>query len=120
DRAKHYEEKTGVSYLEILDKWEEKRSYWYMNYYQDSNQPLLTDGNVKVFDTVEDFKKSVGKDGFYCPKCNGISESPYDCTCEGCDWKSYGLFKTLGKGVFVFVKSEMVGEEIFEPVKFNS
>jgi hypothetical protein len=119
ERAKHYQSKTGVPYLEIINKWEENRDYWYMNYYQDSNQPLLTDENVHVFDTVEDFKKAVGTDGFYCPKCGNISKSPYDCLYDKCDWKSYGFFKTMGKGVFVFIKNEMLGNEIFEPVKFR-
>ena len=85
DRAKHYQEKTGIPYLEIIEKWEENRDYWYMNYYQDANQPLLTDENVCVFDTVDDFKKAVGQDGFYCPKCEGISKKPYECTCEKCE-----------------------------------
>lgn len=91
DRAKHYEEKTGISYLEVIEKWEEKRDYWYMNYYQDCNQPLLTNEDDYVFDTVDDFKKAVGKSGFRCPKCEGISKalmnvvvqnvigSPMDC-----------------------------------------
>ena len=34
DRAKHYAEKTGLTFDEILKGWEEKRNYWYMNYYQ--------------------------------------------------------------------------------------
>ena len=120
DRAKHYEEKLQIPYLEVIEKWEEQRDYWYMNYYQDCNQPLLTDKNVYLFDTVEAFKKSVGTEGFYCPKCNGISSNPYECSLENCDWKSYGLFGTLGKGAFVFVKNEMVGQTIFMPVSFEN
>lgn len=40
DRAKHYAEKTGKTYEEIIEIWESNRTYWYMNYYQDCNQPL--------------------------------------------------------------------------------
>lgn len=40
ERAKYYAEKTGKTYEEIIEIWEENRSYWYMSYYQDSNQPL--------------------------------------------------------------------------------
>lgn len=40
DRAKHYAEKTGRTTEEILQAWESKRTYWYMNYYQECNQPL--------------------------------------------------------------------------------
>ena len=36
DRAKHYAEKTGLNWEEILDKWEESCDYWYMNYYQEA------------------------------------------------------------------------------------
>lgn len=40
DRAKHYAEKTGKPYEEIIEIWESNRTYWYMNYYQDCQQPL--------------------------------------------------------------------------------
>ena len=40
-RAKHYEEKTGIPYLQIIESWESDRDYWYMNYYQDCNQPEI-------------------------------------------------------------------------------
>lgn len=118
DRAKHYEEKTGISYLEIIDAWEEARNYWYMNYYQDCNQPLLNSDKVRVFDTVDDYKKAVGIEGFTCPKCEHVSLNPYECDSVDCDWKSYGLLGTMGKGIFIFVKDKMQGQEIFMPVKF--
>ncbi len=41
DRAKHYSEKSGKSVEEIIKVWEENRTYWYMNYYQEVNQPLF-------------------------------------------------------------------------------
>ena len=37
-RAKHYSAKTGRSLIEILDEWEAKRTYCWLNYYQDCNQ----------------------------------------------------------------------------------
>jgi len=40
ERAKYYAQKIGRPYEEIIEIWEEDRSYWYMNYYQDNNQPL--------------------------------------------------------------------------------
>jgi hypothetical protein len=51
DRAKHYAERTGLDASDILDKWEEGRPYWYMNYYQDCEQPLL-DEKVRVFNIL--------------------------------------------------------------------
>jgi hypothetical protein len=125
DRAKHYEEKTGLSWEKILDAWEKKRDYWYVNYYQDSNQPLIESDKVRVFDTVDDLLKSVGKEGFICPACGGISTDPYTCNSgkkmsngKVCDWKVYGLFGDLGKGVHIYCKDKLGGDNIFMPVKW--
>lgn len=41
NRAKHYAHKKGVTIDVILNKWEEDRSYWWLNYYQESKQPKL-------------------------------------------------------------------------------
>jgi hypothetical protein len=118
-RAEHYAEKTGLSAIGILDAWENRRNYWYMNYYQDANQPEIKIDKVRVFDTVEDLKAAVGAGQFRCPSCGGISGNPYECNAGECDWKSYGLFRTLGKGAYVFVKSELRGQEIFMPVQWE-
>jgi len=40
ERAKYYAEKTGKPFEEIIKTWEENRTYWYMSYYQECNQPL--------------------------------------------------------------------------------
>lgn len=119
DRAKHYEEKTGIPYEKIIDSWEEDRSYWYMNYYQDANQPELTGKKVFVFDSYADYREAVGDKGFLCPKCDHASKNPYECDSESCDWKSYGFLGTMGKGAFVFVKDKMKGSSIFMPVAFD-
>lgn len=120
DRAKHYEEKTCIPWEQILDSWESRRNYWYMNYYQECNQPEIKSDRVRVFDTLEDLKASIGDKGFRCPSCGKISKSPYECTSEGCDWKVYGLFKDLGKSVFVFVKEKIAGETIFMPIAWEA
>jgi hypothetical protein len=134
DRAKHYGEKLGVDPSAILDAWESNRDYWYMNYYQNGNQPLIDASKIRVFETVEDLKAEIfGKAGFRCPACSGVSTSPYRCNSglkrksikgkkevtEVCDWKVYGLFMELGKGAFVFVKSELRGERIFMPIHWE-
>jgi hypothetical protein len=36
-----------------------------------------------------------------------------------CDWKVYGLFGHLGKGIFVFVKEKVAGKNIFMPVAWE-
>lgn len=126
DRAKHYGEKLGIPWEQILDSWESERNYWYMNYYQDCNQPEIEDGKVRVFDTVEDFRKAVGSAGFRCPCCGGVSKSPYVCDAgtirsdgSRCDWKVYGLFRGLGKDIFVYCKDQVRGERIFMPIAWE-
>ena len=44
NRAKHYAVRTDTTVEEVLDGWEEKRSYWWLNYYQECNQPKLPSG----------------------------------------------------------------------------
>jgi len=126
ERAKHYAEITGLEASDILDSWEKKRDYWYMNYYQDCNQPKLSSDKGRVFETQEDLLLSIGKPEFRCPMCGGISSSPYECNSgkemekgKVCDWKVYGLFKDLGKGVFVFAKDKMIGQTIFKPIAWE-
>lgn len=125
DRAKHYSEKTGVSVETILDAWEKRREYWFMNYYQDANQPLIKDSNVRVFSSQSDAQNAVGTDGFRCPACGGKSNSPYECDSKvvtngkPCDWKVYGLFRDLGKGVTVIAKDTMQMERIFMPIAWE-
>lgn len=118
-RAAHYSEKTGMPADEILNTWEKQRSYWYMNFYQDSKQPEIKGDRVRVFDTVDELHSSIGTAGFRCPSCSAVSKSPYECSVKPCDWKVYGLFGHMGKGVFVFVKEKVSGENLFMPVAWE-
>lgn len=117
ERAKHYGEKLGMDWRDVLNEWENDRSCWYMNYYQDSKQPLIQGECVSVFETKEDLLASIQDKGFRCPSCGAISKGPY--ICDKCDWKSYGLFGTLGKGVTFIVKKPFVVEEIFKPIAWE-
>ena len=118
-----YAEKLNLSASELLDKWEEERDYWYMNYYQDCNMPKIEEGKVFVFDTVDDFLKSIPSKKFICPFCKGITTNPYECNSgikkdnKTCDWKVYGLFD-LGH-VTVFVKDKLQFDRIFTPVDWE-
>jgi hypothetical protein len=38
-RAKHYAQHFEVPIAIILNEWESKRNYWWLNYYQECNQP---------------------------------------------------------------------------------
>lgn len=133
ERAKHYEERTGIPAAHMLNAWESRRDYWYMNYYQDANQPLITGGTVRVFDTVDDLFASMEKREFRCPNCKGVSSNPFACNSgiklplinsggkpETCNWKVYGLFGSLGQGVYVFIKDRLNGNHIFMPVAWET
>jgi len=126
DRAKQYEEKLGVKWEDVLNSWEEGRNYWYMNYYQNSNQPKIKGDKVKIFETVDDMLKSIGEKKFRCPACGGITTDPYECNSgikkdgKVCDWKVYGLFGDLGKGIFVYCKDKLKGETMFMPIEWEN
>jgi hypothetical protein len=116
NRVQHYADKTGLNPSDILDAWEANRDYWYMNYYQDCNQPEIKGDSVRVFDDIPQAQASIGQHEFRCPSCSGISSDPNKCNAsDNCNWASYGLFGTMGKGAFVFIKSELRGQEIFMP-----
>lgn len=40
-RAMHYAHHQNRTIIEVLNDWESKRSYWWLNFYQESNQPRL-------------------------------------------------------------------------------
>lgn len=122
-KLEEYSNILGIPQEEILKSWEEDRTYSAINYYQEANQPTINSERVRVFDTVEKMLKAIDKQEFRCPSCEGISTNPYECNSgelahEGgkCDWKVYGLFGDLGKGVYVYVKDKLKGESIFMPL----
>jgi len=126
DRAKHYGEKLNLNWEEVLNSWEASRSYWYMNYYQECNQPEIKGDKIRVFETVAEMLESIGKKEFRCPSCSGISMSPYKCDTglemskgKVCDWNVGGLFGDLGRGTFVYCKDKLSGQTIFMPISWE-
>lgn len=111
-------EAIGLDWEKILDGWETDRTYWYMNYYQDCNQPEIKSGNVRVFDTTQELKEAIGKMRFRCPACGKETPDPYEC--KACGWKVYGFLGDMGKGVFVYVKEKLKGETIFMPISWEA
>ena len=95
-----------------------------MNYYQNCNQPKIKGKNFIVVETVDD-AQNLRKKGFRCPACNGISTNSVKCNSGKklgniiCDWKAYGLFGTMGKGLNVFIKETVIGYHIFMPIIYE-
>lgn len=133
-RCLHYAERTGIPAKTILVGWEARRTYWYMNFYQDANQPLL-DEKIRIFPTQQALRDSVGGHGFRCPNCRGVSKDPQVCNSgvvlgrlkrptAVCDWKAFGLFGTLGKGVDILILETEDGSgmrqgNIFMPIAWE-
>lgn len=109
----------GLDWRDVLAKWESGRRGWYMNYYQDANQPDPEgfSGEMRAFRTVAELHDAVGDAGFICPSCGKTSMSPY--VCPECGWNSGGFFGTCGRGCWVFVADEARWEEIFMPEAFK-
>ena len=125
-RAKQYGEKLGLNWEDILESWESGRSYWYMNYYQECNQPEINSDKVKVFESVDEMLKNIGEKQFRCPACGGISTNPYKCNTglemskgKICNWNCGGLFRDLGRGLFVSCKDKLAGQTIFMPISWE-
>jgi len=119
-----YSAALGITQDEVLAAIEAKRDVTAPNYYQDANFPKL-DG-VRVFDTPAALNAAIPSGKFICPSCGGHSTDAFKCNAgtirdgKPCDWKAYGLFGTMGKGLRLIVKSDFLAmprvHEIFMPL----
>lgn len=78
ERAQQYADTIGVTRDEVIDAWENNRDYWYMNYYQECNQPSLN-GSNRVLKFSEWNKELIERFGgnyenwkFVCPVCGHV------------------------------------------------
>lgn len=122
DRAKHYSELTRNPVEKVIEAWENNRTYWYMNYYQECNQPLLENNAVLFYDDwVKILNERFGTPAnwaFKCPNCghiqtvndfviNGFPQDAVTTNCigrykkddGGCDWTLGGLLKIHNQSV---------------------
>ena len=129
ETIKEYSKYLGLSQKKILNALEEQRNYSAINYYQRANFPSIK--NVTVFNTAKDVKKNIPTKKFRCPACKEVSTDASICNSgkkigknKICDWKSYGLFGTLGKGFQFIVKEDFLEKaivhEIFMPIDLES
>lgn len=112
----------------LLQAIEENRNYCAVNFYQECNFPKLS--NVLIFSTRQDLWKKFSSGKYICPRCDHITTDPYECNSGAlmenkkvCDWKSYGLFGTLGKGINVIVLDDFLLHpkihHIFKPIELK-
>lgn len=121
----NYSQVLGMSEDAIMTAIESKRDYSAINFYQSSKFPNLE--NVAVFESSDEVLGKYPSGKYRCPSCNGVSTDPYVCNAlraDGkgrCDWKSYGLFGTMGKGLRLVVRSTFlehpVVHELFMPLE---
>lgn len=124
NRAEEYAEYTGTTRYEVLKAWEEERTYWYMNYYQECNQPSPKENGFMKFSDwkaklIERFGENPENWKFKCPVCGHVQSMKdfkdigkdinlayyncigrYDKEKGGCDYTSGGLF-CLNKNTIV-------------------
>lgn len=120
DICMHYSEKLGYDPLEIFTALESRRDYSYPNYYQWANFPKLD--NVTIFKNKQEMRNIIKpQDGFRCPVCKGVSKDPYECDTnikvsgnKPCDWKSYGLLRTLGLGLRFLILEDWIEKPIVD------
>ncbi len=116
-RAQEYATVLGMTRNEVLELWERNRDYWWLNYYQDANQPKLdSERTIAIVDDPQQFLEETKDSGYRCPKCGDISKKPEDCACG---WKSYGLFGCLGKGLYFINRTNLASGEVFFPVAWE-
>lgn len=106
---------------EMLALFETDRDYSAPNYYQKAKQPSLE--NVVIYKSKDEFYKKHPDKKYICPKCWGHSDDPQTCSVKPCDWKSYGLFWTMGSWIkILFLNQPWVPSpvEIFKPINFTT
>lgn len=78
NRAEQYAARLGTDRETVLEAWEEDRDYWYVNYYQECNQPDLTGmiGAVTLAEWLAEGERLYGKEKldwrFRCPACGHV------------------------------------------------
>lgn len=131
-----YSQYLEMDMLDLLRAFEKARNVNCMNWYQEYNFPDLL--GVTIVKNKDEFLQRFPSKKFCCPFCSGETSKPQECNSglkveniKGhkktvCNWKSYGLFGTMGKGIRVLVVDEFLAgdgrvHEIFSPIElFNA
>lgn len=131
NRVPQYAKIMNKSEVDTLDILAKSRNCNFVNYFQNANIPDLDD--VMVFKSLDEFKQRFPSGKSVCPCCNAITTNYQECnsgvkliahskpkkskTNEGkvCDWKIYGLFGDLGKGIKILILDKI--EEFPRPTR---
>lgn len=112
-RLPQYAKIMGKTEIETLEIFVKAKNTNFTNWFQNANFPDLSE--VYVFDTVADLKLKFPSGNYQCPCCEGISTDYQECNSARivdkksnkiCDWKVYGFFGDLGKGIKVVIKEK--------------
>lgn len=128
NKLAEYSQVLGETEANLLEAIEKHRTYSAVNYYQEANFPSLQ--GVTLIDDVADFKRRFPSGKYTCPMCAGESTDPYNCNSgkivdsKPCNWKAYGLFGTMGKGLRIALRNRFLEhpkvDEIFAPVEISA
>ena len=121
ERADQYAKACNTTRDRILEAWETKRTYWWINFYQECNQPNLEEHGttpvVMVKDWLKEAQERFGKEPldwkFACPCCKA-----YTCCAsrfglggkDNCKYTTSGLIR-LGRYV--------ISEDFIPTLVFN-
>lgn len=72
-RCLHYASKQNRQPWDVLNDWESKRTYWWLNYYQDGNQPKIRPESVSRTDMRIRGMKKYYKNGLFPDSNNRIN-----------------------------------------------
>lgn len=127
--TKQYSRILGFTELEILIATEQHRGMTAGNYYQRCYFPDFDKQKFDIYKTRSAFTKKFPSKKYICPSCEQVTTDMQVCNSgyktgkskRSCDWKSFGLFGTLGKGYKFFVlenfKEYPQVYEIFRPIE---
>ena len=114
----HYAYRLGYTQQEVLNALEKERTYNINNYYINLRR---IDDDVIVIEDKDEFNKMFPSGKFNCPSCKKIIDHPTKC--PKCDWKSYGLFGTLGNGYRFLIRKDFLEvttiHNIFKPIEIK-
>ena len=86
-RAEQYANRLGIDRETVLAAWEKRRDIWFVNYYQESHQPDLSNRSVVTLAEWEaEGQRLYGKNKldwkFRCPACGHI-QTPHEFKAAG-------------------------------------